>query len=189
MTNLDIKERQVGNVTVLDIVGNIRIGDANGILRTTIRQLVKDGKHQILLNLSGAAYIDSSGLGEFIASYVALNKVGGKLKLLHLTRRVRELMTITKLVTVFDIYDTELEAIESFNSNALEIKETPIPFVREVHNKPVDDDLGLPESPIDSNYSDQLWNPHRLAQSRNRSSESTGNALSATKLVAVAEKK
>jgi anti-sigma B factor antagonist len=132
MANLNIKERQIGNITILDIEGNIRIGEANIALRNAIRQLVKEGKHQILLNLSEATYIDSSGLGEFVSGYVALNKLGGKLKLVNLTERVNELMTITKLRTVFDVYDNESEAIGSFVSrinDALEVAETRPKFV------------------------------------------------------------
>ena len=111
MANLNIKERQIGNVTILDIEGNIRIGEANITLRNAIRQLVKEGKYQILLNLSGATYIDSSGLGEFVSGYIALNQVGGKLKLVNLTERVNELMTITKLTTVFDVYKDEVDIV------------------------------------------------------------------------------
>lgn len=180
MADLDIKERQIGNITILDIKGNVRIGEANISLRTAIRQLVKERKHQILLNLSGATYIDSSGLGEFISGYVALNKVGGKLKLLHLSERVHQLMTITKLLTVFDVYDNETEAIESFTDKTSEIKEIRPPFVRESHNRPDDDDTGLKEGPISPNYSEQLWKSHAKlgsVQSPNRSHENTDGPL------------
>jgi anti-sigma B factor antagonist len=176
MNILNIKERQIENVTVLDMTGNIRIGEDSIALRTAIRQLIKEERHQILLNLAEVIYIDSSGLGELISGYTSLKNVGGSLKLLSLTQRVRELMMITKLLTVFDVYNSESEAIESFTIKASEIKETPPAFVKEIHHKPDNNDLGLPESPIFSNYSDQLWTSHTkhgLVQSPNRSPENT----------------
>ena len=122
MNNLNINDRQVGNVTVLDIDGNLRIGEGSAVLHKAIRRLLEEGQNQILLNLARVAYIDSSGLGELVAAHVALGKSGGRIKLLHLTRRVRELMTITKLLTVFDAYETESAALDSFKTldNGLE---------------------------------------------------------------------
>ena len=114
MSNLNIQERRIGDVTVLDMDGNIRIGGSNVALKTAIRSLVDEGRNQIVLNLGRVAYIDSSGLGELISSHVTLNNKGGQIKLLNLTQRLQELMTITKLLTIFDVYDDESEAVDSF---------------------------------------------------------------------------
>jgi anti-sigma B factor antagonist len=114
--NLNINERRVGNVTILDIDGNLRIGEGSAVLQKTIRRLLGEGQNQILLNLAHVAFIDSSGLGEMVAAHVAIGKSGGSIKLLHLTRRVRELMTITKLLTVFEAYETESAALDSFKT-------------------------------------------------------------------------
>ncbi len=114
MTALNIHERRNGDVTILDMDGNIRIGGANVALQKAIRSLVDEGRNQIVLNLARVTYIDSSGLGELISSHVTLSKKGGQIKLLHLTQRLHELMTITKLLTIFDVYDDESEAVDSF---------------------------------------------------------------------------
>jgi anti-sigma B factor antagonist len=114
--NLKINERRVGRVTILDIEGNLRIGEGSAVLQKAIRRLLAEGQNQILLNLGEVAYIDSSGLGELVAAHVAASKSGGEIKLLHLTQRVRELMTITKLVTVFESYETESGAVDSYKS-------------------------------------------------------------------------
>lgn len=115
MTDLKIKERRVGNVTVLDMDGALRIDGGSVMFHNTMSRLLKQGQKKILLNLAGVAYVDSSGLGELISSHITLNDNGGQIKLLHLTRRVRELMEITKLQTVFDIYESKAEALDSFN--------------------------------------------------------------------------
>jgi anti-sigma B factor antagonist len=117
MDHLNIEERRIGDVTILDMDGNIRIGGSNIALQQAIRGLVDEGRNQIVLNLARVAYIDSSGLGELIAGHVTLNKNGGQIKLLHLTQRLQELMTITKLLTVFDVYDDESQALDSFKRN------------------------------------------------------------------------
>jgi len=114
MKSLSIKDRQVGNVIVLDIDGNLRIGGDSSALQKAIRRLLAEGQHQILLNLAHVSYIDSSGLGELIASHITLKKSGGEVKLVNLTPRVRELMIITKLLTVLDVYEDEAEALDSF---------------------------------------------------------------------------
>lgn len=122
MKNLNINERQVGDVTILDIDGNLRINEGNSVLRKAVRRLLEEGHKQILLNLARVTHIDSSGLGELVAAHVALRKSGGQIKLLHLTRRVSELMMITKLLTVFDAYDTESAALDSFKTTDLELE-------------------------------------------------------------------
>ena len=114
MAELDIKERQAGDVTILDLSGSVRIGEGSIALRNAIRGLVEGGKNKILLNLGGVNYMDSSGIGELVSSYTAINKEGGQLKLLSLTQKLRDLLTITKLLTVFDAYDTEAEALSNF---------------------------------------------------------------------------
>ena len=114
MGELNINERQAGDVTVLDMSGKITIGEGSVSLRTAIRRLLEEGKKRILLNLAGVSYVDSSGIGELVSSYTAINKEGGQLKLLNLTQKIQDLLTITKLLTVFDVYDSEAEALNSF---------------------------------------------------------------------------
>ena len=117
MNTLNIPERRIGNVTVLDMDGNIRISGSNVALPKAIRSLVDEGRNQIVLNLARVTYIDSSGLGELISSHVTLNNRGGQIKLLNLTQRLQDLMTITKLLPIFDVYDNEPEAVDSFTIN------------------------------------------------------------------------
>jgi anti-sigma B factor antagonist len=115
MAELNIKERQAGDVTILDMDGKVTIGEGSVALRTAIRRLLEESKKKILLNLSGVGYIDSSGIGELVSSYTAINKEQGQLKLLNLTQKLRDLLAITKLLTVFDVYEDESEALNSFN--------------------------------------------------------------------------
>ena len=117
MSTLNIHERRIGNVTVLDMDGNIRISGNNVALLKAIRSLVDEGRNQIVLNLARVTYIDSSGLGELISSHVTLTNRGGQIKLLNLTQRLQELMTITKLLPIFDVYGNEPEALDSFTTN------------------------------------------------------------------------
>ncbi|HEX8097549.1 MAG TPA: STAS domain-containing protein [Pyrinomonadaceae bacterium] len=114
MAELDIRERQAGDVTVLDMSGKITIGEGSVALRSAIRRLLEEGKKKILLNLGGVGYIDSSGIGELVSSYTAINKEQGQLKLLNLTQKLRDLLAITKLLTVFDVYENEPEALNSY---------------------------------------------------------------------------
>ena len=114
MAQLSINQRQAGDVTILDMDGEVRIGDSSTALRSSIRNLVAGGNQKILLNLAGVGYIDSSGIGELVSSYTAINKEGGQLKLLSLTQKLQDLLTITKLLTVFDAYDEEAEALSNF---------------------------------------------------------------------------
>ena len=114
MAQLNIKQRQAGDVAILDLDGEVRIGDSATALRTAIRDLAGAGNQKILLNLAGVRYIDSSGIGELVSSYTAINKEGGQLKLLSLTQKLQDLLTITKLLTVFDAYDNEAEALSAF---------------------------------------------------------------------------
>jgi anti-sigma B factor antagonist len=114
MAELDIRERQAGDVVVLDMSGKITIGEGSVALRSAIRRLLEEGKKKILLNLAGVGYIDSSGIGELVSSYTAINKEQGQLKLLNLTQKLQDLLAITKLLTVFDVYENEADALNSY---------------------------------------------------------------------------
>jgi anti-sigma B factor antagonist len=114
MAELNISERHVGDVTILDMDGKITIGEGSVALRTAIRRLLEEDKKKILLNLAKVGYIDSSGIGELVSSYTAINKESGELKLLNLTQKLQDLLTITKLLTVFDVYESGEEALASF---------------------------------------------------------------------------
>ena len=114
MAELEVRERQAGDVTILDLNGSVRMGEGAIALRNAIRSLVEQGKKKILLNLGGVKNIDSSGIGELIANYTTISRDGGQLKLLNLTEKIQNLLVITKLLTVFDSYDNEAEALNSF---------------------------------------------------------------------------
>jgi anti-sigma B factor antagonist len=106
--------RDVGPVTVIDMGGRITLGDGSALLRTTVRQLLDDDRKKILINLADVDYIDSSGIGELVHAYTSVTSREGELKLLHLTRKVRDLLQITKLYTVFDVHTDEAVAVQSF---------------------------------------------------------------------------
>lgn len=110
----EINERRVGAVTILDLVGELRAGGGRVLLHEAVERLTGEGRSQILLNLAGLSAIDASGLGELLQSNVGLNKGGGQLKLLHPARALREMMSITRLVSVFDIFESESEAVAAF---------------------------------------------------------------------------
>ena len=118
MTNIGIKERQVGDVTILDTIGNgrvgLRFGTSTVTLPRAVQSLLEEGHHKILLNLKGIGYIDANGLGELVSAYVTVKENGGRIKLLNLTELLRELMMTTKLLTLFDVYQSEVEAVNSF---------------------------------------------------------------------------
>jgi anti-sigma B factor antagonist len=114
MAELEVKERQAGDVTILDMRGAVRIGEGSIDLRDAIRRLAGEGNKKVLLNLAGVNYVDSSGIGELIANYTTISRQGGQLKLLNLTDRIQNLLVITKLLTVFDAFDNEAEALKSF---------------------------------------------------------------------------
>src|SRR5688500_20179498 len=107
MADITISERQAGDVTILDLDGKVTIGEGSVALRNAIRRLLGDGKNKILMNLGGVGYIDSSGIGELVSSFTAVNKEGGTLKLLNLTQKNQDLLAITKLLTDIDIYATD----------------------------------------------------------------------------------
>jgi anti-sigma B factor antagonist len=114
MAELNISERQAGDVTILDMDGKVTIGEGSVALRTAIRRLIGEGKKKILLNLSGVGYVDSSGIGELVSSFTTVNKEGGQLKLLNLTQKIQDLLAITKLLTVFDTFENEGDALSSY---------------------------------------------------------------------------
>ena len=123
MINLYINERRVEDVTILDLKGRERIRGATIALHESIRCLAREGKVQVLLDLAWVKHIDSGALGELVSSHVSLDEKGGALKLMHMTESVQKLMTITRLLTVFDIYDDEEEALASFEGETLRIVE------------------------------------------------------------------
>jgi len=111
---MKIASRKVGDVVILDLEGKILIGDGCQELRDAICAALDGGNNKILLNLSGVSYMDSTGLGEVIRNYKTVIDKGGKLKLLNLTSRIRDLMSMTKLLTVFEVFEAEQEALKSF---------------------------------------------------------------------------
>ena len=111
---MKIVERLVGDVVILDLNGKILIGEGDDLLRDAVTKLADSGKTKILLNLAEVPYVDSAGLGEVVRCYTTVSRKGGKLKLLNLTKKIQDLLAITKLLTVFETYDNEDEAIKSF---------------------------------------------------------------------------
>jgi len=115
--SMKISTRQVDGVTILDLSGRITLGEGSVQLRDAVRELLAKGQKQILLNLADVNYIDSSGIGELVSAFTTVRNQGGELKLLKLTKKVHDLLQITKLYTVFDIKDDEAEAIGSFKQS------------------------------------------------------------------------
>jgi len=114
MPALFATRREVGIVTIIDLSGRIALGEGSALLRKTIRDLLEDGQTKILLNLGDVNYIDSSGIGELVSGYTAVRNREGELKLLNLTKKVHDLLQITKLFTVFDVYSDESTAVTSY---------------------------------------------------------------------------
>jgi anti-sigma B factor antagonist len=112
--SIKLNTRQVGDVTVVDVAGRITLGEGSSTLRDTLRDLVGRNQKKILLNLGEVSYIDSSGIGELVSGFTTVTNQGGQLKLLNLTKRVKDLLQITKLYTVFDVHDDEAASIRSF---------------------------------------------------------------------------
>jgi anti-sigma B factor antagonist len=112
--SVKIETRKVGDVTVVDVSGRITLGEGSSALRDVLRDLSAQGNKKILLNLSEVSYIDSSGIGELVSGFTSVSNGGGTLKLLGLTKRVKDLLQITKLYTVFDVHEEEAHAIRSF---------------------------------------------------------------------------
>ncbi len=114
MSSVKMTSRQVGDVTVVDATGRITLGEGASVFRDTIRDLAAKGNKKILINLADVSYIDSSGIGEMVSSFTTVTNHGGQLKLLSLTKRVKDLLQITKLYTVFEVFEDESSAVRSF---------------------------------------------------------------------------
>jgi anti-sigma B factor antagonist len=112
--SVKLSSRQVGDVSVLDVAGRITLGEGSSALRDTLREMMGRNQKKILLNLGDVSYIDSSGIGELVSGFTTVTNGGGQLKLLNLTKRVKDLLQITKLYTVFDVHDDEAAAVRSF---------------------------------------------------------------------------
>ena len=111
---MQIAERAVGDVVVLDVKGRITLGEGDEVLKDKVNTLVNQGRKKIILNLADVPYVDSAGLGEIVRTYTTVSRQGGKLKLLNLTKRIQDLLAITKLLTVFETYESEQDAVGSF---------------------------------------------------------------------------
>jgi anti-sigma B factor antagonist len=115
---MQIEERAVGDVKVLDLKGRVTLGEGDELLRDKVNSLLNQGYKKIVLNLAEVPYIDSAGLGEIVRTYTTVSKQGGSLKLLNLTKRITDLLSITKLLTVFETFDSENDAVRSFAASA-----------------------------------------------------------------------
>ena len=115
---MQITERQVGDVMILDLKGKITLGEGDELLKDKVNSIVSQGRRKFVLNLAEVPYLDSAGLGEVVRAYTTVSRQGGSLKLLNLTKRITDLLSITKLLTVFDTFDSEDEAVRSFSASA-----------------------------------------------------------------------
>jgi anti-sigma B factor antagonist len=113
---MQIDQRAVGDVIVLDVKGKITLGEGNELLKDKVNSLVNQGHKKILVNLADVPYIDSAGLGEIVRTYTTVSRQGGSLKLVNLTKRIQDLLSITKLLTVFETFDSESDAVQSFST-------------------------------------------------------------------------
>lgn len=113
--SVKLTSRQVGDVTVIDAAGRITLGEGASAFRDTLRDFVAKGNKKLLLNLGDVSYIDSSGIGELVSGFTTVTNSGGQLKLVGLSKRIKDLLQITKLYTVFDVYDDEAQAVRSFS--------------------------------------------------------------------------
>ena len=113
---MQIDERATGDVKILDMKGRVTLGEGDELLKDKINSLLNQGHRKIILNLADVPYIDSAGLGEIVRTYTTVSRQGGSLKLLNLTKRITDLLSITKLLTVFETFDAEKEAVASFQS-------------------------------------------------------------------------
>ena len=111
---MQIDERSAGHVTVLTLKGELKLGEGQALLKDKVHSLLHQGRKHVLVDLGGVTYIDSSGIGELAGAYTSMVRAGGAIKLLNLTKRVKDLLAITKLLTVFDSFDSEPEALKSF---------------------------------------------------------------------------
>ena len=111
---MTIEERPTGSVMILDLKGKLTIGDGDELLKDKINSLVQQGHTKLILNLADVPYIDSGGLGQVVRTYTTVKQHNGSLKLMNVTKRIEDLLAITKLLTVFDVFETEQEALQSF---------------------------------------------------------------------------
>jgi anti-sigma B factor antagonist len=112
---MQIDERTVGNVKVLDVSGQITMGSGNTLFKDKIHSMVNQGHNKILVNLGGVSYVDSAGLGELVAAFTTVSRSGGKMKLVNMTKKMNDLLAITKLSNVFETFEKEQDAVQSFN--------------------------------------------------------------------------
>ncbi len=112
---MQIAERSVGNVTVLDVSGQITFTQGDQVFKDKIHSLIHQGQKNILVNMANVTHVDSAGLGELVGAYTTVTRAGGSMKLVNLTKKLTDLLTITKLVTVFDTYESEKEALSKFS--------------------------------------------------------------------------
>lgn len=119
---MQITERTVNDVTILDLDGRLTIGDGAELLGNTVKKLVSQGKTKVLINLAKVPYVDSGGLGELVHSLASARKATGTVKLMGLTSKITDLLAITRLVTVFDTFETELDALVSFGETAVPVR-------------------------------------------------------------------
>jgi anti-sigma B factor antagonist len=112
---MHIEERVVGDVMVLDLKGRITLGDGDELLKDKVNSLVNQGRKKLLLNLADVPYVDSAGLGQIVRTYTTVSRQGGNLKLVNLTKRIADLLAITKLLTVFETFESEDDAVRSFS--------------------------------------------------------------------------
>ena len=115
---MQITERSIGDVMVLDLKGKITLGEGDELLKDKVNSLINQGQRKIVLNLGEVPYLDSAGLGEVVRAYTTVSREGGSLKLLNLTKRITDLLSITKLLTVFETFDSESDAVKSFSASA-----------------------------------------------------------------------
>ncbi len=116
---MQIDERAAGEVTILDLKGRITLGEGDELLKDKVNSLLNQGHKKLILNLADVPYIDSAGLGEIVRTYTTVSRQGGNIKLLNLTKRITDLLSITKLLTVFETYDSEADAVRSFSSSVV----------------------------------------------------------------------
>lgn len=179
MKTIQITQRQINSVTILDLSGKLGLGNGCIELKEKLEMLFAEGRKNFVLNMAGVSSIDASGLGELISSYSIVGSKGGKVKLLKLSDRLLELMAITKLLTVFEVFGSEASALASFPakpeantftasrsgapgaaSNSVS-KAAAISFSAIDQKNPDGGDCGLPAHPIFSNFSKDLWTAHK----------------------------
>lgn len=112
---MKIEERRTGDITILALTGKLALGDGHELLKDKVGKVVQEGRSQLLLDLSQVPYVDSAGLGELVRAYTAVNRKGGQLKLMGVAKRIKDVLALTKLLTVFEIFETEREALDSFS--------------------------------------------------------------------------